>query len=229
MKLKQRFGKKEITQTKVVNNLLRYYKLASPEEVEAGKKWYTEANKFCQQLSEQYGLELYKVAGIVASFSPQAEWGQNKSWAEEFIRNRGRGFVFNRDRTIKAKNIYKCGHPEQAYDLLSSKPNGALKTRSFFKNIVLPGFCDTVCLDRHALAAAFQRPHKTYPLGDREAHLTPKQYHFLSKCYVYAAKRVGMIPCDFQALTWEKYRAMRGLSKPPVVEGGFVPADIENF
>ena len=227
--VKQKFRGKETTQTKVVKNLLRYYALCSNEDIEAGKRWYPEAHEFCKGLAEQYNMPLYKVAGIVSVFSPQASWPQNRAWAEEFIRNRGRGFMGNRERTIKAKKIYNATHPEQVYDNLATTPNGARKTKAFYKNITLPGFCDTTTIDRHAIAACFQRPEKSRALNDKEGSVTPVQYDFISDCYVKAARKVNMIPHDFQAAIWLTVRRVRGLSKPEVVEGGFVPADIDDF
>ncbi len=209
---------------------MRYYKLATPEDIEAGKRWYHDAYAFCKRLSEQYNIEMYKVVGITAALSPQQTWETNKVWAEEFIRNRGRGFMCNRERTIKCKKIYNCSHPEEAYDYLSTKPSGSPKTKAFFRNIILPDFCDTVCIDRHALAAGTQRPHKTRPIDDKEGRITPAQYRFLSKCYIDAANKVKMIPSAFQATIWNLYRKQRGLEKTvlPEIEG-YVPMDIEAF
>lgn len=229
MTIKQKFKGKEITETKVVNNLLRYYNIAQQEDIEAGKNWYTEANEFCKELSERYGLEVWKVAGIVSALSPQTSWEINKVFAEQFIQGRGRGFMGNRDRTIKAKNIYKSSTADQVNDMLATRPFGALKTKAFFRNIILPNFCDTVTIDRHAVAAAIQRPDNTRALSDREADITPRQYSFLASCYVKAAKKVGLVPSTMQAIIWLAYRKQRGLSKPAVVEGGFVPVDIEDF
>lgn len=231
MRIKQKFKNKELTKTKVVKNLLRYYALATPEDIQTGINWYPEANQFCKDLSDRYDLDLCKVVGITAALSPQTSWDMNKRYASDFIENRGRGFMGNRERTIKAKNIYNANDPAKIQDYLATTPNGAKKTKAFYRNILLPGFCDTVCIDRHALAAGQQRPENTKALQDSEAHLSGKQYSFLSDCYVYAANKVGMIPSSFQAVIWTVYRKQRGLDKTvnTANENGFVPMDIENF
>lgn len=228
MKKVQKFKGKETTQTKVVKNLLRYYSLASPEEIEAGKVWYKEANAFCQEVAQQYKLEVWKVAGIVAALSPQTTWVQNKIDARNFIAKRGRGFMGQRDRVIKAKRILNASNGEEVHSLLSTKPGKALKTKAFYRNICLPGFCDTTTIDRHSLAAALQRPDNTAALSDREGAITEKQYRFLSECYVKAARKVGLIPHEMQAVVWTRYRKQRGLEKPALVEG-YTPMNIEDF
>ena len=228
MRRVQKFRGKEVTETKVVKNLLRYYKLCNQEEVESGKAWYPEANAFCKQLAEEYGLEVWKVAGIVASLSPQTTWTQNKIDARNFIARGGRGFMGQRDRTIKAKKILKATSGDEVYDLLSTKPGKALKTKSFYRNICLPGFCDTTTIDRHALAAATQRPDKTFALTDKDGAITERQYRFLSQCYVKAARKVGLIPHEMQAVIWNRYRKQRGLEKSVIIDG-FTPMDIEDF
>lgn len=228
MKKVQKFRGKEVTETKAVKNILRYYQLCSQEEVDVGKRWYADANTFCQELAEQYNLEVWKVAGVVASLSPQTSWIRNKIDAREFISKGGRGFMGQRDRTIKAKKILKASSGDEVHDLLSTQPGKALKTKAFFRNIALPGFCDTTCIDRHAIAIATQRPDKTRALSDKEGSLTERQYKFLSDCYVKAARKVGLIPSELQAVTWNKYRAQRGLEKPVEIDG-YTPMDIEDF
>lgn len=228
MKKAQKFRGKEVTETKAVKNLLRYYSLCTPEEVDVGKRWYDEANEFCQELADTHKLEIWKVAGVVAALSPQTSWEMNKVFAKDFISKGGRGFMGNRDRTIKAKKILKASSGDEVHDLLSTQPGKALKTKSFYRNICLPGFCDTTTIDRHALAAVVQRPHKTSALSDKDGSITEKQYRFLSDCYVKAAKKVGLIPSQLQAVIWNRYRKQRGLEKPVNIDG-YTPMDIEDF
>lgn len=231
MVTKYKIAGRQTTKNKVVRNLLRYYNLATQKEIEDGKRWYTEANQFCQELANQYGLTVYKVAGIVSAFSPQCEWGTNKKIATEFIRNRGRAFIANRDRTIKAKKIYKAEHPDHVYEHLSMTKNGSKKTKAFYRNIVLPEFCDTTVVDRHMIAASIQRPDKTQALDEKQTRITPKQYDFLSDCMVTAARKVKLIPSQLQSIVWVVYRRCRGLSKPeelPVIDG-YVPMEEEPF
>lgn len=228
MKVIQKFLGKEVTRTKVIKNILRYYNLCTQEEIESGKNWYKEANVFCQELADQHKLEVWKVAGVVSALSPQTSWEMNKTFAKEFIAKGGRGFMGNRDRTIKAKKILKASNGDEVHDLLSTKPGKALKTKAFFRNISMPGFCDTTCIDRHALAVATQKPDNTRALSNKEGSITEKQYRFLSTCYIEASKKVKIIPSELQAITWNKYRECRGLSKPTSA-GDFIPMNIESF
>lgn len=228
MKRVQKFRGKEVTETKVVKNLLRYYHLSTAEEIETGKAWYREANAFCQELAEQYNLEVWRVAGVVSSLSPQNSWKQNKIDARNFIAKGGREFMGQRDRTIKAKKILKATCGDEVHDLLSTKPGYALKTKAFYRNIVLPEFSDDVCIDRHHLAACTMRPEKVRALSDKEGSLTGKQYRFLADATVKASRKVGLIPNQFQAIVWGTLRRIRGLEKPVAIEG-FTPMDIEDF
>jgi hypothetical protein len=228
MKIVQRFRNKEVTQTKVVKNLLRYYNLATAEELAVGKNWYKEANEFCQGLATEYGLEIWKVAGIVAALSPQNTWVQNKIDARNFISRGGRGFMGQRDRTIKSKKILKASSASEVHDLLSTKPGYALKTKAFYRNILLPEFCDSVCIDRHHLAACTMRPNKVRAISNKEGVITGKQYRFLANATVVASRKAGLIPNQFQAVVWGTLRRLRGLEKPVAIEG-YTPMDIEDF
>ena len=229
MNRKQKIRGKEYTIRKIANNLLRYYNLATEKEIEDGKNWYKEANEFCRQLASEYNLELWKVAGIVASLSPQTSWDLNRRFARQFISQRGRAFIANRDRTIKAKNIYKATDPGLVDTLLATTPNGALKTRAFFKNIMLPEFDDTITIDRHHLAVSLLRPERLRPLGDHESKMTHVQYRFLTDACVYAARKVNLLPNQLQGILWLVCRRLRGLDKPSVMDGGYTPMDIEDF
>lgn len=225
---KQKIKGKVFTERKIVNNLLRYYNLCTPEEIEQGKNWYREANEFCRELAETYGVEVWKVAGITAALSPQTSWNQNCQWARQFIQNRGRAFIANRERTIKAKNIYKATDHSGVEDMLGADPTSAKKTKAFYRNILLPGYCDTVTIDRHHLAACLLRPERLRPIDNREAKITHVQYDFLAHCTALVARKVGMVPSECQAAIWLAIRRLRGLQKPVQVQG-YQPMDIEDF
>ena len=226
--IKQKIKGEVYTLRKITNNLHRYIELATEQDIEEGLNWYPEANEFCRVLANKHGLTMQQVAGITAALSPQVEWGQNKRWAEQFIASRGKGFMGNRDRTIKCKTILKLTDPEAIYSTLSTSDKGGNKTKAFYRNILEPNKDDVVTIDRHAIAACFFRPELCRPLSDKDSKLTYSQYNFLSDCFVSKAREVGMLATSFQAVLWITVRRIRGLMEPKGIVG-FVPADIESF
>lgn len=227
---KQKIKGEVYTLRKITNNLNRYLDIATPQEIEEGKVWYTEANEFCKRLAIQHSLSLEQVAGITSSFSPQCSWSSNKLLVKSFLDSGGKAKVTTFERLNKAKKMLKTTDYNEIMSLLSVRENGALKTRAFYDSICRPFETDLVVIDRHQIAASLQRPDATYALDANMAQITPVQYNFLSECVREVARSAGMSYSTLQATTWITYRRCRNLfeHKPDNLVG-FIPANIESF
>lgn len=75
------------------------------------------------------------------------------------------------------------------------------KISAFFMNVYRPYGANYVTIDRHAVSIALGEP----VTGDL-LKMTAKQYGFFTEAYIKASKRVGILPCQLQAITWVSWR-----------------------
>ena len=71
--------------TKIKNNLKRWFETAKEQDVLNGKNWYKEAQDFCEYLSKKYDLDTYTCATVLSCLSPNNRWERNKVDAEAVI------------------------------------------------------------------------------------------------------------------------------------------------
>lgn len=207
----QRFKNEILTERKCINSILRFYHAALPSEVINGLKWYNEAHEYCKELASRFNISLQQAAGIIAVFSPQAGWIENKRYAVSFLinpKNRLRSLV----QDIKAKKIIKLKSEDQIYHALTVN-DAAWKTKAFFLNILNPDINTDVTIDRHAIACCIQSTDNVYALDKTYAQPTLQQYNFFQSCFIQAAKQLDILPHELQAITWLAYRRIRELPK----------------
>lgn len=195
----------ELTQRKVVNSILRYYKLATDQEIRDGLAWYGDAHRLSRELSEKTGYNVLQTAGMVAALSPQTSWELNKVYAVRFLADKLDAKANTGANKIKALKCLRSTNIEQTKAALNGN-----KTKAFFFNIAFPDVDGIVTVDRHAVAICLQRPNKAKALPP--VKLTDNQYEFLERCYTIAAKKVGIKALDLQAITWVTYRRVRNLN-----------------
>jgi hypothetical protein len=208
---KQLYKHEVLTLRKCVNSIIRFYNLASPIELREGIEWYDIANQYCKELAARFDISVQQVAGIIAVFSPQAGWAENKRYAISFLVNPG-----NRLRSlvqhIKAKKILRLKSEADIYNA-QSVGNEAFKTKSFLLNILNPDINTGVTIDRHAIAVCTQNPDNVFALDNSYAKYTKAQYDFFQSCYVSAATSLDILPHQLQAITWLTYRRIRDLKQ----------------
>lgn len=210
MNSQQIFKGKKLTSKKVVNNLLKYYYQASKDQINSGLEWYKQAHEFCIDLSKKSGLPVFKVAGIVAALSPQTNWQRNKEISIRFILNNESKGLHNSNQLDKA---FECLHADNEKEIYLMLSKNQVKTSQFFYNILNYKQNLGVTIDRHALAATFQKPEKVKSLSDAMSKMTAKQYNFFMSCYSSAAQKVNILGHEFQAVLWLVYRDLRELPK----------------
>lgn len=209
--MKQKFKGEILTEKKCINSILRFYELASLSELQDGLTWYTEANKYCAELAKRFDLSIQQVAGLVAVFSPQAGWVENKRYTVSFL-YQPNIHVRSQVQTDKAKLILKLHNEADIYNAQSTR-EAAFKTKAFFKNILNPDLDNSVTIDRHAIASCIQHPDNVSPLDQSYGQLTRVQYEFFQSCYIKAARQVNVLPHQLQAIVWVTYRRIRKLAE----------------
>lgn len=207
--MKQQFKREILTERKVINSILRFHSLASIAELNEGMQWYQKAYDYCKELAERFNISTSQVAGIIAAFSPQTGWQENKRFALSFLLSPTKT-VKNEVQTSKAKKILTLTSDADIYRALSLN-DAAWKTKAFFLNILNPTILTDVTIDRHAIAICIQHPTHTFALSEVYGKLTVAQYRFFESCYIKAAVKLGILPQQLQAITWVTYRRIRDL------------------
>lgn len=204
--MKQKYKGTELTKTKVINNILKYYKLSSDIEKLRGKNWYLDANYFADIMQQRHGYKKYQIVGIISALSPQTNWQENKRIAELFL-------MGYREELHNGNQIYKAelcltAKKSEVFKLLTKDGK---KTSYFYNNILYCNYSNGVTIDRHAIGICTQKPNKTKSISNNEAQITKTQYDFFQTCFIEASKKLDILPHQLQAITWSSYRRVRGL------------------
>lgn len=187
--------------------------MASPVELQEGKRWYSDAAKVAESISDETGISFIKVAGVIAALSPQNPWDRNVTDARNICQ------VYSIDgkdaaqavkvgtfgaNKAKAIKILQCEGLVN-YVTVCNILNGQ-KVINFYRSIL--GHDAAVCVDGHAYSVW---------LGERVSTsdtptITPKLYQRISDDYIQATHKINEIlgtsykPCTVQAITWVVHR-----------------------
>lgn len=168
-----------------------------------GKNWYFEVNEYCQTLSEYFNIPLIKVAGIMSALSPNNTFQSNVKSLERFLRTSGNCKVpcFNTQKN-KAQAILDAPSSITESEVKEILGKG-LKTRAFFENIYRPKTSQAVTVDRWQIRWA-----ENLELLPKDVSLTNKRYNLISEAVKEYSEKLGIMPHQFQAITWVKIRGM---------------------
>lgn len=177
----------DTTREGYVQNIMRAWHGATPDQVTRGRTWYATAHELAAMLADG---DTRKGAGVLAALSANKRWSLNCTLARRAF-NTGRPAGHVRDALHKAERIMRGEDPE---DVLPMER----KTGNFYRCISDPSDPDAVVIDRHAHDIAVGEIY-----GDAERGLTnPNRYALLAHCYREAAQRLGELPSTVQAVTW---------------------------
>lgn len=189
--------------------------LASPAELQQGRKWYQEANDIARMIGSKYDLPTAIVAGVIAALSPQNPWERNILDADNICQ------VFTQDgkeaaegvkvgtfgaNKRKAIKILELGLVFTAKEILAIL-NG-LKVQNFWWSILLDS--KSVCVDGHAYSIWLGERVSTTDIPK----ITPKLYDRIAQDYITATGKINEIldtsytPAQVQAITWVVHRNM---------------------
>jgi hypothetical protein len=182
-------------------HVLDMWRECNPDELEAGRNWYENANYVASSIAKSSGLSLHQAAGILAVYSPQTGWSTNLLRAAQVMRTKkpvgGKGsgvFATTRQRNAAQRIL----NGESYEKVLSGQ-----KIKAFARLIEDPHRPDVV-IDRHAMSVAAG----TRAPGDVVSPKSLKRYKAWSKAYVEAAKDLTRLtgkpvyPHQIQAATW---------------------------
>jgi hypothetical protein len=178
-----------MTHRRMVANLRRLYRNATPDELTAGRSWYPRAVAGCVAWSQEFGIAPHVVANVIAAISPQCEWNENLRTALDVLKgNPTTGRALRRNVGIARRVL------QDAADSLDAYFKSGPKVKNFAAN--LAGDRSRVTIDTHAAQAAYNDPLFKRAL-DRAG-----RYSALTAAYRAAAVADGVDACDYQAVVW---------------------------
>lgn len=183
---------KVVTLTPTAENILAVWEDATDAHRDSGMAWYDFAHDFALRIS---GGDIVRGAGVVAALSPNKAWDQNMILAERAFHDGAASGTLG--VAVRKANAILAG--ADPVDVLG---NG-LKTRNFYQNIARPDCPEAVTIDRHAYDVALAERNS----DNKRYALTPTRYAAFCEAYRDAALRLGILPLQVQAVTWETWRA----------------------
>ncbi len=197
----------------MIDNIIKIYKLATPEEQRDGIVWYANAYSDCNRIAVDLSMPVHIVTGVVAALSPNNKWDRNVTNARELIQ----AFV-NGDGMDSVKVSTYHTMKKKAWSILEDMPDhegvivllNGQKIVSFYRNIMGD---DTCTVDGHAKNVYYGERHG---LTDDKTNVGKKEYKTISDAYVKAGKRVrvngrSLKAFEIQAITWVVWRRIHNI------------------
>jgi len=197
----------------MIDNIIKIYKLATPEEKRDGIVWYANAYSDCNRIAIDLSVPVHIVTGVVAALSPNNKWDRNVTNARELIQ----AFVNGDDMdSVKVSTYHTM--KKKAWSILEDMPDhegvivllNGQKIVSFYRNIMGD---DTCTVDGHAKNIYYGERHG---LTDDKTNVGKKEYKTISDAYVKAGKRVrvngrSLKAFEIQAITWVVWRRIHNI------------------
>lgn len=177
----------ETTRRRYRDNIIATYERATEDQILKGKMWYPVAHDLATMIADG---DTRMGAGVIAALSANKSWSENTKIATRaFASGKATGHV--KDAILKATRIMNGEDPANVLPM-------AAKTGQFYLCILNPSDPHAVVIDRHAHDVAVGRT-----FGDADRGLSAKgRYNALADAYREAAKRLGILPSELQAITW---------------------------
>ena len=179
-----------------VDNILSTFNARTRTEHDAGMAWYDSANALALDLTPN---DVWKGAGILASFSPLTPWNRNVILARAMVDSNGTMDSGTLKTSLNAARRIYLG--EHTLDVLKGD-----KTRAFASAIANPSGSTIATIDRHAYDIAMGAYHT-----DDTRKIGKRVFRELSAAYVDAANWCEIGVAQMQAITWVTHRRIKGI------------------
>ena len=198
-----------IDHEKMIYNITSVYRDADETQHAEGLLWYSDAQKAAHDIALKHDVPVYLVVAVIAALSPNNKWTRNIVNADSLIGAFIRGDGID---SVKVSTYHKM--KAKAWDILAARPDyeGAKtmlkgqKITSFFMDI-MGEF--NVTIDGHARNIAYG---ERVGLTDDRTNIGVREYRALQAAYEEAARRVGLMPYQLQAITWRVWRDRHGIT-----------------
>ena len=193
----------------MIHNITSVYRDADPNQRADGLLWYHLAQKAAHDIALKHDVPVYLVVAVIAALSPNNKWTRNLVNADALIGAFIRGDGID---SVKVSTYHKM--KAKAWDILVARPDyeqaktmlKGQKITSFFMDI-MGEF--NVTIDGHARNIAYG---ERVGLTDDRTNIGVREYRALQAAYEEAARRVGLMPYQLQAITWRVWRDRHGIT-----------------
>ena len=194
---------------RMIYNIISVYRDADKTQHAEGLLWYSDAQRAAHNIAVEYDVPVYLVVAVIAALSPNNKWSRNVTNADALI-----GAFVNGDGLLSVKVSTYHAMKRKAWDILVARPDydGAKrmlkgqKITSFFMDI-MGEF--NVTIDGHARNIAYG---ERVGLTDDRTNIGVREYRALQAAYEEAARRVGLMPYQLQAIPWRVWRDRHGIT-----------------
>tara|TARA_R110000765_G_C18782822_1_gene591548 strand:- start:246 stop:884 length:639 start_codon:yes stop_codon:yes gene_type:complete len=203
----------------MTNNIMKTFKLATPEIINDGVAWYSKAKKACRLIAKDTGLRLEYVVGAVSALSPNNKWNQNVIDARKLCE------VFVLGGDVDSVKVCTYGAMKRkALIILELSKVGRFSNKNI-KSILsgqkITAFyeCimgeDSCCIDGHAKNIY---TGVRYNLTDPKTNVTKGEFKVIRSAYIDTAKAVNKKlgtkykAYHIQAITWVAWRIAHGIA-----------------
>ena len=198
-----------IDHEKMIHNIVTVLRDSDETQHAEGLLWYPNAQKAAHDIAVKYDIAVYLVVAVIAALSPNNKWSRNVVNADALIGAFIRGDGID---SVKFSTYHKM--KQKAWDIMAARPDydGAKvmlkgqKITSFFMDI-MGEF--NVTIDGHARNIAYG---ERVGLTDDRTNIGVREYRALQAAYEEAARRVGLMPYQLQAITWRVWRDRHGIT-----------------
>ena len=198
-----------IDHEKMIYNIVSVYRDADETQHAEGLLWYSDAQKAAHDIALKHDVPVYLVVAVIAALSPNNKWARNIVNADALIGAFIRGDGID---SVKVSTYHKM--KAKAWNILAARPDyeqaktmlKGQKITSFFMDI-MGEF--NVTIDGHARNIAYG---ERVGLTDDRSNIGVREYRALQAAYEEAARRVGLMPYQLQAITWRVWRDRHGIT-----------------
>jgi hypothetical protein len=194
---------------RMIHNIISVYRDADEKQHAEGLVWYPNAQKAAYNIAVKYDIAVYIVVAVIAALSPNNKWSRNVRNADALI-----GAFIRGDGMLSVKVSTYNKMKQKAWDILAARPNYDGAKAMLKGQKITSFFCDimgefNVTIDGHARNIAYG---ERVGLTDDRTNIGVREYHALQAAYDEAARRVGLLPYQLQAITWRVWRDRHGIT-----------------
>jgi hypothetical protein len=193
----------------MIANIVACYKTADDDQRAGGMAWYSKAQCAAYDIAAKYDIAVYLVVAVVAALSPNNKWARNLVNADALIGAFLRGDGID---SVKVSTYHKM--KQKAWDILAARPDYDTAKAMLKGQKITSFFCDimgefNVTIDGHARNIAYA---EKVGLTDDRTNIGKLEYRALQAAYEAAARQLGLMPYQLQAITWRVWRDRWGIT-----------------
>ena len=194
---------------RMIYNIISVYRDADETQHAEGLLWYSDAKKAAHDIAVKYDIAVYIVVAVIAALSPNNKWSRNLTNADALIGAFIRGDGID---SVKVSTYHKM--KAKAWGILAARPDYDGAKAMLKGQKITSFFCDimgefNVTIDGHARNIAYG---ERVGLTDDRSNIGVREYRALQAAYEGAARRVGLMPYQLQAITWRVWRDRHGIT-----------------